>query len=229
MKKFWSEFKAFISKGNIIDLAVAVVIGGAFNKIVSSLVNDIIMPLVSLMVGGADVTDWKWVIRKAEYDATGNVLVAETSLKYGIFIQTILDFLIIALTVFIIVKVFRASKKKLEEVGTTIVASTKELTKKQLKALKKKNKTSNIIEENTNEKTETQEPIKSQSSQPEDTSTKEISTPEKTVEQPSEASTKTDNVTTTENQQTTSMHDTEMLYVLKEIRDSLKSIQSQDK
>lgn len=229
MKKFWSEFKAFISKGNIIDLAVAVVIGGAFNKIVSSLVNDIIMPLVSLMVGGADVTDWKWVIRKAEYDATGNVLVAETSLKYGIFIQTILDFLIIALTVFIIVKVFRASKKKLEEVGTTIVASTKELTKKQLKALKKKNKTSNIIEENTNEKTETQEPIKSQSSQPEDTSTKEISTPEKTVEQPSETSTKTDNVTATENQQTTSMHDTEMLYVLKEIRDSLKSIQSQDK
>ena len=90
MKKFFKDFKTFISKGNIIDLAVAVVIGTAFNKIVSSLVNDVIMPLASLMVGGKNVTEWKWVINKAQYDASGNVVVAETALKYGMFIQTII-------------------------------------------------------------------------------------------------------------------------------------------
>ncbi|MBO5910024.1 MAG: large conductance mechanosensitive channel protein MscL, partial [Clostridia bacterium] len=137
MKKFFSEFKAFIKKGNVVDLAVALIIGTAFNKIVSSLVNDVIMPLVSLMVGGKDVTDWKWVIQKAQYDANGNVLVAETALKYGIFIQAIIDFLIIALTVFIIVKIVKASTERIEKISKTIITEAKELTQKQIKALKK--------------------------------------------------------------------------------------------
>ena len=140
MKKFFAEFKAFIKKGNVVDLAVALVIGTAFNKIVSSLVNDIIMPLVSLLVGGKNVTDWKWVIQKAVYDADGNILTAETALKYGVFIQAIIDFLIIALTVFIIVKIFKASTEKLTKISQTIIAETKELTQKQIKALKKLHK-----------------------------------------------------------------------------------------
>ena len=152
MKKFWSEFKAFIAKGNVVDLAVAVIIGGAFNKIVSSLVNDVIMPLVSLAVGGADVTDWKWIIKPAEYDANGNVLVAESALKYGVFIQTIIDFLIIALTVFLIVKLFKASKAKLNELGQTVVNETKKLKKKR----KKKGEVEEVVEttENTKAKAE---------------------------------------------------------------------------
>lgn len=133
MKKFWSDFKAFIAKGNVVDLAVAVIIGGAFNKIVSSLVNDVIMPLISLVVGGADVTEWKWVIKPAELDANGTVLVAETALKYGVFIQTIIDFLIIALTVFLIVKIFKASKEKLNELGEAVIKETKKLKKKRKK------------------------------------------------------------------------------------------------
>ena len=129
-KSFWTEFKNFISKGNVIDLAVAVVIGAAFNKIVSSLVNDIIMPLISLCVGGANVTDWKWVIKPAEYDEVTNALItAETSLKYGVFIQAIIDFLIIAFTLFIIIKIATISSKKLSKMGEDV----KKLTRKEKK------------------------------------------------------------------------------------------------
>ena len=120
MKKFWAEFKAFIAKGNVVDLAIAVIIGAAFNKIVSSLVNDIIMPLISCAVGGTDVSDWKWVIKPAEYGANGEVLVAESALKYGSFIQTIIDFLIIAFTLFVIFKIFTYSKNKLEKFVFTL-------------------------------------------------------------------------------------------------------------
>lgn len=130
MRKFWEDFKKFISKGNIVDLAIAVIIGSAFNKIVTSLVNDVIMPLISLAVGGADVSDWKWVITPAEYDATGAVITAETSLKYGAFIQTIIDFLIIALSLFIIYKVATYSKKKLEKLSETVAIESKKLKKK---------------------------------------------------------------------------------------------------
>lgn len=130
MKKFWAEFKKFIGKGNIVDLALAVVIGSAFNKIVTSLVNDVIMPLISLAVGGADVSEWKWIITPAQYDANGVVTVAETALKYGNFIQTIIDFLIIALTLFIVFKVFNYSKQKMAELGENIEAQTKKLKKK---------------------------------------------------------------------------------------------------
>ena len=74
MKGFWADFKKFITKGNIIDLAVAVVIGGAFNKIVTGLVNHIIMPLVGLAMGGLNVKDWKWVLKEAVLDETGAVV-----------------------------------------------------------------------------------------------------------------------------------------------------------
>ena len=142
MKKFWAEFKKFIGKGKIVDLALAVVIGSAFNKIVTSLVNDVIMPLISLAVGGADVSEWKWIITPAEYDANGVVTVAETALKYGNFIQTIIDFLIIALTLFIVFKVFNYSKKKMAEFGENLEAQTEKLKKKF-----KKKKKGQVVEE----------------------------------------------------------------------------------
>ena len=100
MKKFFKEFKKFITKGNIVDLAVAVVVGAAFNKIVSSLVADIITPLISLALGKVDFTELKIILRPETAD------VAALTLNYGVFIQTIIDFLIIGLTIFIIVRVF---------------------------------------------------------------------------------------------------------------------------
>ncbi|MBQ7661701.1 MAG: large-conductance mechanosensitive channel protein MscL [Clostridia bacterium] len=115
MGKFASDFKEFIAKGNVVDMAVGVVIGGAFNKIVTSLVNDIIMPLVGLLCGGLDVTDWKWVIRAAD-EAAGT---AENALAYGNFIQAIIDFLIVAFTLFVVLRVFtklqNARKKEAAE------------------------------------------------------------------------------------------------------------------
>ena len=111
ISSFFADFKKFIAKGNIIYLAVAVVIGAAFNKIVSSLVNDIIMPLISLATGGASVSDWKWVIKDAVYDSTGKLVTAETALRYGVFIQSMIDFLIIALTIFVVLRILVNSQR----------------------------------------------------------------------------------------------------------------------
>ena len=111
ISSFFADFKKFIAKGNIVDLAVAVVIGAAFNKIVSSLVNDIIMPLISLATGGASVSDWKWVIKDAVYDASGNLVTAETALRYGVFMQSMIDFLIIALTIFVVLRIIVNSQR----------------------------------------------------------------------------------------------------------------------
>ena len=103
MKKFLEEFKKFIAKGNVLDLAIAVVIGNAFNKIVSSLVDDIIMPLVGVIIGGIHFEGIK-------------ITVGNASIMVGSFIQNIVDFLIVALTIFIVVKIFnKLSKKKVEK------------------------------------------------------------------------------------------------------------------
>lgn len=122
---FFADFKKFISKGNIIDLSVAVVIGAAFNKIVSSLVNDLIMPLISLVTGGASVTDWKWVIKEATYDAAGNLLTAETAFRYGVFLQAIIDFLIVALTIFIILRIIVNSQRGFKDFTKNIKKAMK--------------------------------------------------------------------------------------------------------
>lgn len=104
-----SEFKAFITKGNVIDLAVAVIIGGAFGKIVSSFVNDILMPIIGLALGKVSFNDLKWVLAT---DTEGNIT---SSVNYGTFIQFIIDFLIIALSVFLIIKLIAVAKQKAEE------------------------------------------------------------------------------------------------------------------
>ena len=118
MKKFFEEFKNFIAKGNVIDMATAVIIGGAFNKIVTSLVNDVIMPLIGLIVGKMNIADMKYVFSEAVLDEAGAVLVAENALRYGMFIQAIIDFLIIGFSIFCALKVvlaFQSKFKKKEE------------------------------------------------------------------------------------------------------------------
>ena len=115
-KKFWGEFKSFIAKGNVVDLAVALVIGNAFNKIVSQLVDSFITPLIGIFLGGFSLDDWRYVYKEAVYDVDGETLLeAEIAFTYGTFLQTVIDFLIIALTVFVVVKVYTRIKKRIEE------------------------------------------------------------------------------------------------------------------
>lgn len=119
---FVQEFKEFAVKGNVMDMAVGVIIGGAFGKIVTSFVDDIIMPVVGQLVGGVDFKALKYVFTPgvAEVkDEAGNVVtpaVAEVALNYGSFIQNIFDFFIIALCVFMMIKLITSLKKKEEEV-----------------------------------------------------------------------------------------------------------------
>lgn len=109
-----SEFKEFIAKGNVVDLAVGIVIGAAFGKIVDSLVNDILMPPIGLVIGGVNFADLKMVIKEASVDASGNAVNAVT-INYGAFIQNAIVFLIVALAVFVfIVKPMNALKRKKE-------------------------------------------------------------------------------------------------------------------
>ncbi len=115
MKKFFSEFKTFAMRGNVIDLAVGVVIGGAFGKITTSIVNDIIMPLISMLTGGINFSEWKWVLKEAVLDAEGVELAAAVSVNYGNLIAIVLDFIIIAFAVFCLVKALNALHRKKEE------------------------------------------------------------------------------------------------------------------
>ena len=115
MKKFFEEFKAFAMRGNVIDMAVGVVIGGAFGKITTSIVNDIIMPLISMITGGIDFSDWKWVLKEAVVDAEGAVTSAEVAVNFGSTIAVILDFIIIAFAVFCMVKALNKLHRKKEE------------------------------------------------------------------------------------------------------------------
>lgn len=114
MKKFFEDFKAFATKGNVVDMAVGVVIGGAFGKIVTSLVADIITPLISLATGSLNFTDLKWVFTPEVLDELGNVVTPEVAMTYGNFLQAVIDFLIIALSIFTVLRVMMNAQKKLE-------------------------------------------------------------------------------------------------------------------
>ncbi|MEL6191231.1 MAG: large-conductance mechanosensitive channel protein MscL [Bacteroidota bacterium] len=103
------EFREFIMKGNILDLAVAVIIGGAFGKIVSSFVSDIIMPPIGLLLGGVNFTDLKMVLKAAEGD------VEAVTLNYGAFVQNVVDFLIVGFVIFMVIKAYNNMQKKEEE------------------------------------------------------------------------------------------------------------------
>lgn len=107
------EFKKFAMRGNVIDMAVGIIIGGAFGKIISSLVGDLIMPVIGLLVGGVNFTDLKFVLKEAQ--TVGETTVPEVALNYGMFIQTTFDFLIIAFAIFMLIKGINSFKKKKEE------------------------------------------------------------------------------------------------------------------
>lgn len=126
--KMLKEFKEFAMRGNVVDLAVGVIIGAAFGKVVGSLVNDIIMPPIGLLVGGMDFKNIVITMREASMDpATGNVLKEAVTLKFGNFIQTLVDFTIIAFAIFMMIKgINRLTVKKAEEVADEPPAPTKD-------------------------------------------------------------------------------------------------------
>ena len=115
MKKTLEEFKAFALRGNVVDMAVGIIIGAAFGKIVSSLVGDILMPLLGLLLGGIHFNDLKFVIKSAVMNGS-TIVSPEVAINYGNFIQTTIDFIIIAFAIFMMIKgISKLSFKKLEE------------------------------------------------------------------------------------------------------------------
>lgn len=103
------EFKEFAMKGNVVDMAVGIIIGAAFGKIVASFVANVVMPPLGLLIGGVDFTDLKYVLKPAEGD------VAEVAIQYGMFVQTVFDFVIVAFAIFMAIKAMNSLKKKAEE------------------------------------------------------------------------------------------------------------------
>ncbi|HRY63420.1 MAG TPA: large-conductance mechanosensitive channel protein MscL [Patescibacteria group bacterium] len=126
MKKTLQEFREFAIKGNVMDLAVAVVIGGAFGKIVTSLVSDIIMPIVGVILGGVNFTHLVITLKGARFDTIGNKMSEAVTLNYGAFIQATVDFLIIAWAIFMMVKIINSLKRKEEKPVETVEPSAQE-------------------------------------------------------------------------------------------------------
>jgi large conductance mechanosensitive channel protein len=112
--KLISEFKAFAMRGNVVDMAVGIIIGGAFGKIVSSVVADVIMPPIGLLLGGVKFTDLKIILKDPVMDAAGAIQKQAVAINYGNFIQTTVDFLIIAFAIFMMIKAMNSLKKKEE-------------------------------------------------------------------------------------------------------------------
>lgn len=123
MKKFFNEFKIFISKGNVMDLAVAFIIGASFKAIVTSLVNDVLMPVVSLVIGDQGFKNYKYVITEAN-ETLG---IAENAIYYGRFIQSVFDFVIIAFVIFLIVRTTNRVRERLEKPVDVVVERTNEI------------------------------------------------------------------------------------------------------
>ncbi|MCK5730872.1 MAG: large-conductance mechanosensitive channel protein MscL [Draconibacterium sp.] len=129
--KLLKDFKAFILKGNVLDLAVAVIIAGAFKAIVTSFVKDIIMPPIGVLLGGTDFSELKLILKEGS-DAVMNgdqivtAAISEVTVNYGVFIMTILDFIIIGFAIFIIVRAYVKSQKKKEEAPAAPPAPSKE-------------------------------------------------------------------------------------------------------
>lgn len=138
--KLLKEFKEFAMRGNVVDMAVGVIIGAAFGKIVTSLVNDIIMPGIGVLTGGANFSEYKFVIKDAATDAATGELIPEVAITWGAFVQTIVDFLIIAFCIFIAIKVMNnlMKKKKEEEAAPAPAGPTQEELLTEIRDLLKK-------------------------------------------------------------------------------------------
>ena len=138
------EFKEFISRGNVIDLAVGVIIGGAFQSIIKSLVDDVIMPIITLLTGGIDFTNWFISLDGTTYETLEQAKEAGAStLNYGVFITAVINFLLMALVIFIIVKAINTANKKKEEK----LAKLNKKTKNEVKDEVKKDENTLLLEE----------------------------------------------------------------------------------
>ena len=115
MKKMLKEFKDFIMRGNVLDMAVGVIVAGAFGKITTSLVNDVFMPFISYIFGARDMTALNLVVRPEVVNEAGEVVQAAITIGFGTFVATIIDFILVALVVFMVVKAINAAKAKLEK------------------------------------------------------------------------------------------------------------------
>ncbi len=115
MKKMFEEFKAFIMRGNVLDMAVGVIVAGAFGKITTSLVNDLFMPFISWIFGARDMTALNVIVRPEIVNEAGEVTQAAITLGFGTFVATIIDFILIAFVVFMVVKALNAAKAKFEK------------------------------------------------------------------------------------------------------------------
>lgn len=111
---FLKDFKAFLLKGDIVNLATAVIVGGAFGKIVTSFTNDILMPPIGMLLGNTKFTSLKYVLKDAVTGADGAVTTPEVAIRYGLFTQTIIDFIIIGFCIFMVLKAYEKTKKKEE-------------------------------------------------------------------------------------------------------------------
>ncbi len=123
---FAKDFKAFAVKGNVVDMAVGIVIGAAFGKIIASFVKDILMPPIGMLMGGVDFKTLGWVMKEAVLDASGAVLEPAVVMTYGNFIQTLVDFIIIALAIFMMIRWIMSMKKKEEAAPAAPPAPSKE-------------------------------------------------------------------------------------------------------
>lgn len=132
MSKFLKDFRDFAMRGNVIDMAVGVIIGAAFGKIVSSLVDDIIMPLVGVATGGINFTDYKWVIQPEVKDAAGEIITPLVSLNWGTWVQTVVNFLIVAFCIFVMIRFMQNFRKKKEEEVAAAPAPAPEPTKEEV-------------------------------------------------------------------------------------------------
>lgn len=115
MKKFFLEFKEFISRGNVMDMAIGVIIASAFGKITTSLVNDVFMPFIGWLIGGIDLGQLNITLSPAVLNAAGEVEKEAVVIGIGTFLTTVIDFILVAFVVFLVVKTFNAAKKRLEK------------------------------------------------------------------------------------------------------------------
>ena len=115
MKKMLKEFKDFVMRGNVLDMAVGVIVAGAFGKITTSLVNDVFMPFISFLFGSRDMTALNLVVRPEIVNEAGEVTQAAIVIGFGTFVATIIDFILVALVVFLVVKAINAAKAKMEK------------------------------------------------------------------------------------------------------------------
>lgn len=125
--KIINEFKEFAIKGNMFDMAIGIIIGMAFNKIVSSLVSDIILPPLSVLIGNVNFQNLQIILQKEVTDSTGAVIQEVVAIKYGNFVQGIFDFIIIAMSIFLVIKVFNTLRRKAENEKDPTVSTPKEI------------------------------------------------------------------------------------------------------